>query len=649
MFFEEHLSNEQRLSERIRKELGVVLHSSEGDLLEMGVEKLQEKLEAAKRIEEEVASAKLMGDDRQRLLSEVRLAKSKLSSALKLWREIRVVAELEAGGPARVGQPFTVKLVLRNKNPFDVKVSLEGSWSSELKLVSPFQKSLTVRARSSSTVSFLLQSSSEGAFLVGPFTVACKADGMEERITVEPLKVEVRSLKPIVKVAKSLSKAKASEGEEVEVTLTLKNEGMGCARSVHLKDDVSGLKVVGGASEWRGELPPGSSQSVSYRFVAERSLVLKPATVSFVDETGRQSTAQSNTVSIEVQAAEKRVEAGERKEEEMKRGVKVEAPPPVSVDEIVNEILKLGTLALIGYSLGSIVPKRRKVAKEVLVEGGLRWTAWKQGDQEVTLVFEHPIAVVREEHESFVRLRKATPVEIFHSVDCTTARMLQEQFIHAMRGVLSSWRPQGATEAEVKEFEDSEAFDKLRKTLKEYGEEIDERKLDALPRNPTLVCTYRAKRGVFRSETLLEVHVKTYANIEKLYFDGVDHAQMSLSHPEVGSFIKKLSQRKHPVIVFLCSPTGWDEETKRFAKEASDPKTHLVFVDLKTLDTYFNDSKSVLRELCSLTPKVEAAYPREAGEQLEKLDNLLLNGTLTLDRYIEEVKKLQLRTVAKEA
>jgi hypothetical protein len=57
----------------------------------------------------------------------------------------------------------------------------------------------------------------------------------------------------------------------------------------------------------------------------------------------------------------------------------------------------------------------------------------------------------------------------------------------------------------------------------------------------------------------------------------------------------------------------------------------------------------VLRELCSLTPKVEAAYPREAGEQLEKLDNLLLNGTLTLDRYIEEVKKLQLRTVAKEA
>jgi hypothetical protein len=146
----------------------------------------------------------------------------------------------------------------------------------------------------------------------------------------------------------------------------------------------------------------------------------------------------------------------------------------------------------------------------------------------------------------------------------------------------------------------------------------------------------------------MEVHVKTYANIEKLYFDEVDHAQMSLSHPEVGNLIKKLSQRKHPVIVFLCSPTGWDEETKRFAREASDPKTHVVFVDLKTLETYFNQSKSVLRELCSLLPRVEATYPTEASEQLEKLDNLLLNGTLTLDRYLEEVKKLQLAITAQK-
>ena len=635
--FEEEINNKRSLSEKMRRELGVVVHSSEDDLLEMGVVKLQEKLEAAKRIEEEVASAKLLGDDRHQLMSEIRLAKSKLSSAIKLWREIQVFAELEAcRGPVRVGQPFAISLVLRNRNPFDVQASLEGFWSSELRCVSPFPQNLTVKARSSCTVSFLLQSSSEGTFVVGPFTITCRADGMEKKVAIDPVKVEVRSFKPELKIAKNASRVRVAEGEEVEVTLTVENRGEGYARNVHLRDNTSGLRVIGGVTEWRGELPPGSSKSISYRFIAERSLVLKPAVVSFVDESGRQSSLQSNTVVVDVQAVGKRVEAIEERRE------KVEIPR-IGVEEIIDEILKLGTIALIGYSVGSMIPKKRRIAKEVLVEGGLRWTTWKQGDQEVTLIFEHPIAVVREEYESFVRLRKATPVEIFHSVDSLTARRLQEQFIHAMRGVLNSWRPEGATDVDVKEYQDTGAIERIRKTLKEYGEEIDERKISTLPRNPALVYTYRAKRGFLRTETLMEVHVKTYANIEKLYFDEVDHAQMSISHPEVSSTIENLSQLKHPVVIFFCSPTGWDEETKNFARDASDPKTHLVFVDLKTLDTYYNSSKNVLRELCSLTPKVETEYPREASEKIEKLDNLLLNGTLTLDRYIEEVKKLQTR------
>jgi uncharacterized repeat protein (TIGR01451 family) len=469
---------------------------------------------------------------------------------------------------------------------------------------------------------------------------------MEERITTDSLNVEARSPRPTLKIVKNVDKTRAREGEEIEVTLTVKNEGEGLARNVYLKDDVSRLRVVGGITEWRGELAPGSSQSISYRVTAEHPLVLKPAVVSFTDESGRQGSLQSNTVSIDVQAVEKHPEM--KPIEIIKEEKRAEALPRIGVDEIISEIGKLGISALIGYSIGSISPKKRKIAKKVVVEEGIRWIAWKQGDQEATLIFEHPIAVAREEHEGFVRLRKATPVEVFHGVDGLTARGLQEQFIHMMRGILNNWRPEGATEVSMEEYQDTGAYERIRSILKEYGEEVDEKKLNMLPRNPTLICTYRAKRGFLRKETLMKVYVKTYADIEKLYFDEVDHTQMSLSHPEVSSLIKSLSQLEHPVVIFICSPTGWNEETKRFAREASDPKTHLVFMDLKTLDAYFNDRKNILKELYGLMPKVEATYPEEAGEELEKLDNLLLNETLTLDRYIEEVKKLWLRSIKKE-
>jgi uncharacterized repeat protein (TIGR01451 family) len=641
--FEEEINNKLRLSEKIRRELGIVEHSSEDDLLEMDIEELQEKQKIVKRIKEEIASAKLMEDDRSHLMNRVRLIETKINSAIKLWKEIRVAAELEVHERiTKVGQPFNVDLILLNKNPFDVAISLEGSWSQGLRQVgTPYPKSLMIKARSSKTINLLLQSTSEGTFIVGPFTIMCKARGMEERITTDSLKVETRALRPALKILKNVNKVRAREGEEIEVTLNVKNEGEGPARNVHLKDDVSGLRVMGGITEWRGELSPGSSQSISYRVAAERPLVLKPAVVSFTDESGRQGFLQSNTISIDVQAVEKPPEI-------LKEEKKAEAPPRIGIDEIISEIGKLGISALIGYSIGSISPKKRKIAKKVVVEEGIRWTAWKQGDQEATLIFEHPIAVAREEHEGFVRLRKATPVEVFHGVDGLTARGLQEQFIHMTRGVLNSWRPEGATDVSMEEYPDTGAYERIRSILKEYGEEVDEKKLNMLPRNPTLICTYRAKRGFLRKETLMKVYVKTYADIEKLYFDEVDHTQMSLSHPEVSSLIKSLSQLEHPVIIFICSPTGWNEETKRFAREASDPKTHLVFMDLKTLDAYFNDRKNILKELYSLMPKVEATYPEEAGEELEKLDNLLLNGTLTLERYIEEVKKLWLRGATKE-
>ncbi|MEM2979860.1 MAG: BatD family protein [Thermoproteota archaeon] len=645
--FEEEIRNKLRLSEEIRRELGIIEDSPEDELLEMGVEELQEKMKIAKRIDKEISSTSLLASDRGQLKSEIQLIKSKISRAIELWKEIRVDAELDVDRKTvETGQTFNVSLVLRNRNPFEVSVNLHGSWSDGLKQIgTSYPRSLVLKPRSSKNVSFLLQGLNEGVIVVGPFTVTCKADGMEESITTEPVKVEIRSLKPILKIVKNVSKTSVREGEEIEVKLTVMNEGRGIARDVYLRDDVGGLKVEG-ATEWRGELAPGSSQTISYRIVADTShKVLKPAIVTFADISGKQVSVQSNTVNIEAQPrpVESPIEAPARRG----GGGKEEKGRVISIDEIMGEIGKLGISALIGYSLASISSKRRRIPKKVVVDEGLRWTPVKQKDQEVTLIFEHPITVVKDEYEEFARLRKATPVEIFHGVDGSTARGLQEQFIHMMRGVLNSWRPEGAIEVNVEEYFDTEASEKIRRALKEYGEEVEEEKLKGLPRNPMLVYTYRAKRGFLRKETLMKVYVKTYVNIERLYFDEVYHAPMSLSK-EVSDFIRSVSQLERPVVVIFCSPTGWDEGTKRFAQEASDPKTHLMLIDLKTLDAYFNDKKDVLKELYSLMPKVEITYLEEMGEEVEKLDNLLLNGTLTLERYIEEIKKLQTRSIMKK-
>lgn len=631
------------LSQKIRRELGIIEISSEDELLEMGIKGLQEKMKVVEQIRNEIASARLSGVDKGRLLSDVELVKQKISGAIELWKEIKVDAKLEVNKKVvEIERTFNVNLILRNKNPFDVSVNLQGSWPDGLKQIGGlYPKSLKLKPKASQIVSFPLKGLKEGVFIVGPFTLVCKADGMEESISTGSVEVEIRSLKPVLKILKKVDRTSVGEGEEMNVELTVKNEGEKVAKDVILKDDVSGL-IVEGITEWRGELLPGSSQTISYKIRANAGhKVLNSATATFRDESGRQYSVQSNIVNINARPrpVEELVKIREERKEEGK-----EKPSTEKIG--IKEIIEGAILLVAGYATAN--PKVRKIAKKVIIDESLRYKTSEQKGQEVTLIFEHPIAVMREDYGEFVRLRRATPVEIFHGIDGLTARRLQELFIHMMRGILNNWRPEGTTGVDVKEYLDTEAYDRIRNTLKGYGEKLDEEKLKELPRNPTLVYTYYAKRGFLRRETLMEVYVKTYADVEKLYFDEVDHAPMNLSHADVSNFIRSISQLKYPVTVLFCSPTGWDEETKGFAREVSDPQTHLVFIDLKTLDSFFNDKKGVLKELCSLMPKIEEIYPEEMGKGIEKLDNLLLSDMLPLDKYIEEIKRLQSKNNTKK-
>jgi hypothetical protein len=640
--FEEEMRNYNQLSEEIRKNLGTIEYLLEDEIVDMGVGKLQETLNIATQFEEKILTSKLLPEDRNNLISRVRKIKSKLSSAIELWKRIDVNVEVKLSEKkVKIDKPFKVDLTLRNNNPFDILVKLDWIKPERLQIVALPPRNVQLKARQSKTINLLFKGSNEGAFIIKPFKITCESKGMKEEITTEPLQVEIESLKPLLSIIKNVNKTSIYEGEEIEIMLTITNKGEGVAENVYLKDNIDGLKLIEGITEWRGNLAPGQSQSISYKIIADASRrELKPAFVTFLDKYGKQSSIQSNAISINVLPIEKQPEIKEERKPEIF----------LSIEDIINEIGKLAIPALVGYSIASISPKKREVAKKVVIEEGIRWEKEKYGNQEVTILLEHPIAVVKEEYKTFIKYRKATPFEIFHSVDSLTTKKLQEQFIHIMRGILNRWRPIEGSDIiiDAEEYSNVEIYRKrIENILQKHNETIDEEKFRKLPKNPSIIYTYYRK-SFLRKEVLMKVYIKTYADIEKLYFDEVDHTPMNLSCMEVSNFIRNASQLDYPVIAILCSPTGWDEETKNFAQEASDPKMHLMFIDLKTMDSYFNKNKNELVKLFEIMPKVELIYPVELEEkEIEKLDNLLLNGSITLSDYTQRVKELQLKSVKK--
>jgi hypothetical protein len=644
MVYDEEMRNFNKLVDEIREKLGDIENSTLDELVEMGADELRRRREVAKEMRRKTSTAKLIEPDRNRLISRIRKIEQMLNDAIGLLERIDIYAGIEVEkGPIEVGKPFKVSLILKNRNPFDLSVEIEGNWSKELKSIEAYPRSIMLKGRSSKTITFLLRGSAEGTFAVGPFTIKCRSDKMESTVTVNPVNVEILALKPSITIRKEVSRNKVKEGEEVEVVLTLTNEGDGIARDVYLRDDVDGLKVEG-VTEWRGDLRPRSSQRISYKIKADTSTILKPATVTFLDSYGNSHSVQSNTVNLEVEREEKVHE----KEEKAQPKVMEEKPETVSIElnDVLNAVEKAGITALIGYALGSISPKVKRVSKKVYVEG-LRWTTWKLDGEDCTVIIEHPVAVVREEDEHLIRLRRATPVEILHAVDALTAKRLQEEFIHLMRGRLErEWRPEGEDiSVHTEEHAETYLHERIREILRKRKEAVDEKKFERLPENPELICTYYRK-GFLRKETVMKVYIKTFANVEKLYFDVIDHAPMSMMDAGVREFIARILKSEHPFIALLCSPTGWNEQTKRLARESAYP---IIFVDLKTMETYFNEKIPGLSEFLKLIPRVEVSELLPEVKEIEKLDDLLLSGMITLDDYKRRISKLLSRIIEKEA
>jgi uncharacterized repeat protein (TIGR01451 family) len=124
---------------------------------------------------------------------------------------------------------------------------------------------------------------------------------IEKEIKNLKFKIEIRI--PGLSVNRTISKTSIKEGDELEVTIGLKNEGKSLARSVSFSDIFDGgLKIVSGENSWTGELKDGESKQFKYKIIVERSgrYTIPGLTVHYRDKQGKIYEKHADSIEIEV-------------------------------------------------------------------------------------------------------------------------------------------------------------------------------------------------------------------------------------------------------------------------------------------------------------------------------------------------------------
>ena len=456
--------------------------------------------------------------------------------------------------------------------------------------------------------------------------ISVNIDGTIKIFPVGRIRMDIVKLLPEIIVEKSVSPIELYEGDIAEVSLKIKNIGRGDAINIVIEEEYP--TILDKAFPYRIErIRPNETKEIKYRVKAYRDKVLI-SKIKYNDIYGEEYFKETNPIKFVVKERPKKEEGKEVKEEKK-----------ISFDEIFTEIGKLGLSAAIGYVIGSKIPSKKYRRKKVFIESSLPHTKLKRNGEEVTVVFEHPIAVVHEEKNGIVVLRRANLPEIISSIDGWTAKRLQEIFIDEMAGIFKSWRPSryvNIGKISTEKYGEEREIEKLKKICEKYGEKIDMKKLGKIPLNPILKTTYE-KKGLF-GKKLLEAYVYTLSRPEKMYFYNIDHQPFTLT--DINKIIEKyiFKRRGNEIILIFASITGWMEEAIEHINGHQDPTIHIMLVDLKTQNVYYNNSKQILRELAEKMGMIEIYIPEIS--ETENLDYLLLTGKIREKQYYKMLQEI---------
>jgi len=287
--------------------------------------------------------------------------------------------------------------------------------------------------------------------------------------------------------------------------------------------------------------------------------------------------------------------------------------PPGQVDlgEVLSVASKHALVSLVGVLVGMAVPETKNYPKRVFVEG---LPHVEGGD--VTYVLEDPSAVVVDDRGDYVLVRRARVVELVSQTTRKLAKVLIDDFRSRAREGLSRWREGGR----VKERDaGEEALEKIAEAAKKRAEEVAE----ALPRLFLLEASYGG--GLFR-RSQLRVYVGAFCRLDRLFFHGVDHEPARLGEALAALGLEEVED----AVVVLGSPTGWDEESKRRALGGG----RLVLIDLKAGVAYCPPALADLAAALGFGAVPLVPY----GEEVARLDELLLEGKISQEVYLQQIK-----------
>ena len=579
------------------------------------------------KLRSEVISAELYSHHRRDILVKIDRRISKLKKAISGGEE---VPKLEASiklDKAEVleGELMRISCMLVNNyfREARVKLSLEGSGVSYPKgseytvYLNPGEKYL---------LEIPILAKTPGEAIVGPLVAeAAFSDGERTHVKTATFKVNVKPYKPLLEVIRHVKTRNVKEGKPVEVELAIRNVGT-TELEVSVTEPVEGMKVEGEYT-WSGVLKPGEERILKYKvYLPPGSHTLPSTKVVYRDPRGSTWEKLLKEEVIEVKPAE---------------------AEKTDYSSLIDLFFKSAFSAGIGYLVGKYIvgkkfPEIKKYSKPVFIQGNIPWKKIESGGQEVTIVFEHPIATVMEDRGGYIALRPATLEEILSATDARLAKTLQLEFCMKTESIFMYWRPRLGREVNLsyKKMDLSrEEKEAIRRELEAKREIVDERKLRELPVNTLLEFIYYTG-GFFRKKEFA-VYVFTYSRLRKLFYDGIDHRP--LAKAEALKAIEKRLRKDIEHVLVLASPTGWDQKSIEEVELFAAPGSHVILVDLKTGEVYFNKSDPIAYEVASLIARESARLPpipKEAIKEFDKLTEMLVKGEISEKDYLNKVLEL---------
>ncbi len=303
--------------------------------------------------------------------------------------------------------------------------------------------------------------------------------------------------------------------------------------------------------------------------------------------------------------------------------------PSLNTGDLISEAFKHAAVALVGFTIGGLMPEVKKFEKPVYVDDVPYVT-----QNGVTVILEDQSNVIIEDRGDVVIIRRPKLVELINQINIKMAKNLMDDFRQRALNILPSLKFIDGGVSWREEDYAGDYVERLIEKERSRGKEIDELAA-ALPKVFKLEVRYGVS-GTIRKKAKLRAIVGAYARIERLYFYRNDHESLNINEALEGLKINinELYTNTEETILILASPNGWVQNSIDQAKRGTGG-IKLILINLKTGEAYYNPEDSLLRNIVKNLGYGEAAIIY--NDYIRHLDKMLVTGEIDETMYRRKI------------